>query len=219
MGYLLDLLDETSLKNQQDVVRNERRQRYDNVPYGKDRFALAEALYPEGHPYRYMTIGRHEDLEAASVDDVKGFFREWYVPSNATLTLAGDFELADAKALVTKWFGSYPKLAKPQHKPVAMPELAATVRKEVDDGFARLTRIHYAWHSPPLFTDADFELDVVATVLGAVPVPTITGIRTDPESAASIVPYAQVTLPGVGVSAMQLPDRLAMSAVTPAGGE
>lgn len=167
MGYLLDLLDAASLKNQQDVVRNERRQRYDNVPYGRERFVVAETLYPEGHPYRYMTIGRHEDLEAASVDDVKGFFREWYVPSNATLTLAGDFELADAKALVTKWFGSYPKLAKPQHKPVAAPELAATVRKEVDDGFARLTRIHYAWHTPPLFTDSDFELDVVATVLGA----------------------------------------------------
>ena len=167
MGYLLDLLDEASLKNQQEVVRNERRQRYDNVPYGRDRFAVAEALYPEGHPYRYLTIGRHEDLETAAIEDVKGFFRQWYVPSNATLTLAGDFEIAKAKELVTKWFGSFPKTTKPTRKHPEMPALAATVRKDIDDPFARLTRIHYAWHSPPLFSDADFELDVVATVLGA----------------------------------------------------
>ena len=167
MGYLLDLLDEASLENQNEVVRNERRQRYDNVPYGRDRFAVAEALYPEGHPYRYLTIGRHEDLEGAAIEDVKNFFRQWYVPSNATLTLAGDFEVAKAKELVNKWFGGFPKLAKPGRATVAMPALAATVRKDVDDPFARLTRIHYAWHSPPIFSDADFELDVVSTVLGA----------------------------------------------------
>lgn len=167
MGYLLDLLDETSLKNQQDVVRNERRQRYDNVPYGKDRFAVAEALYPEGHPYRYLTIGRHEDLEAASVDDVKAFFKQWYVPSNATLTLAGDFQIADAKQLVTKWFGGFPKLQRPQHPKVTQPALAANVRKELDDPFARLYRIHYAWHTPPIFSDAEYQLDVAAEVLGA----------------------------------------------------
>jgi len=167
MGYLLDLLDEASLKNQQEVVRNERRQRYDNVPYGRDRFAVAEALYPEGHPYRYLTIGRHEDLEGAAIEDVKNFFRQWYVPSNATLTLAGDFEIAKAKELVTKWFGGFPKIARPARKSATIPVLAATVRKDVDDPFARLTRIHYAWHSPQLFSDADFELDVVATVLGA----------------------------------------------------
>ncbi len=167
MGYLLDLLDEASLKNQQDVVRNERRQRYDNVPYGRDRFAVAEALYPEGHPYRFLTIGRHEDLETASVEDVKGFFRQWYVPSNATLTLAGDFQLPQAKELVQKWFGSFPKIAEPVRTTVAMPELKANVRKDLDDPFARLVRIHYAWHSPKIMSDEDFELDVVSTVLGA----------------------------------------------------
>jgi zinc protease len=167
MGYLLDLLDETSLKNQQDVVRNERRQRYDNVPYGKDRFAVAEALYPEGHPYRYLTIGRHEDLEAAGVEDVKAFFKQWYVPANATLTLAGDFEIATAKQLVEKWFGGFPRLTRPAHPKVATPALTANVRKEIDDPFARLYRIHYAWHTPPIFSDADFELDVVAQALGA----------------------------------------------------
>ena len=167
MGYLLDLLDETSLKNQQEVVRNERRQRYDNVPYGRDRFAVAEALYPEGHPYRFLTIGRHEDLETANVEDVKSFFRQWYVPSNATLTLAGDFQLAQGKELVQKWFGSFPKITEPPRTVVPMPELKATVRKEIDDTFARLVRIHYAWHSPKIMSDEDFELDVVSTVLGS----------------------------------------------------
>ncbi len=167
MGYLLDLLDETSLKNQQEVVRNERRQRYDNVPYGKDRFAVAEALYPEGHPYRYLTIGRHEDLEGANIEDVKSFFKQWYVPSNATLTLAGDFQIDAAKQLVQKWFGAFPKIAKPAHPKVQQPALTANVRKEIDDPFARLYRVHYAWHTPPMFSDADFDLDVVSQVLGA----------------------------------------------------
>jgi zinc protease len=167
MGYLLDLLDETSLKNQQEVVRNERRQRYDNVPYGKDRFAVAEALYPEGHPYRYLTIGRHEDLETANIEDVKSFFKQWYVPSNATLTLAGDFQIDAAKQLVQKWFGAFPKIAKPTHSKVQQPVLTANVRKEIDDPFARLYRVHYAWHTPPMFSDADFDLDVVSQVLGA----------------------------------------------------
>ncbi len=160
MGYLLDTLNEASLQNQQEVVRNERRQRYDNVPYGRDRFAVAAALYPEGHPYRYMTIGRHEDLEVASVEDVKGFFHQWYVPSNATLTLAGDFEVDKAMALVEKWFGSFPAIPRPQRTKITAPQT-------IDDSFARLPRIHYAWHTPAVLSDADFELDVIAGVLGA----------------------------------------------------
>ncbi len=80
MGYLPDAITEKSLANQRDVVRNERRQSYDNVPFGKDAFATAAALYPEGHPYRYLTIGLHEDVEGGSLDDVKGFFRKWYAP-------------------------------------------------------------------------------------------------------------------------------------------
>ncbi|HEY8375506.1 MAG TPA: pitrilysin family protein [Nannocystis sp.] len=167
MGYMLDTLTEQSLANQRDVVRNERRQRYDNVPYGKERFAVAEALYPEGHPYRYLTIGRHEDLEAASIDDVQAFFRKWYAPSNATLTIAGDFEPAQARALVEKWFGSFPALPKPQHAQVPAPQLQQTVRQEIEDSFARLYRIHYAWHSPPRLGGGDIELEVLADVLAA----------------------------------------------------
>jgi zinc protease len=167
MGYMLALLNDKSLANQIDVVRNERRQRYDNVPYGLERFAVAAALYPEGHPYRYLTIGRHEDLENASLDDVIGFFQTWYVPSNATLTLAGDFEIAEAKALVDKWFGSFPTLAKPGHVSVPAPVLSKTVRTELKDPFARLERLHYVWHSPAVLAPGDLELGAAASVLGS----------------------------------------------------
>ena len=167
MGYMLDLLNEKSLANQIDVVRNERRQRYDNVPYGAERFAVHAALYPEGHPYRYLTIGKHEDLENASVEDVRAFFQKWYVPSNATLVIAGDIELDDAKALVQKWFGAFPKLPKPEHVAVPAPTLAADVTVEVEDGFARLPRMHWVWHSPAMLAEGDLELDVVAAALGS----------------------------------------------------
>ncbi|KIG16725.1 zinc protease [Enhygromyxa salina] len=167
MGYLLALLNEASLENQIDVVRNERRQRYDNVPYGLERFAVAAALYPEGHPYRYLTIGRHEDLENATLDDVSNFFKRWYVPSNATLVLAGDFEIDEAKALVDKWFGSFPKLPKPAHTVVPAPELKQNVRTELEDPFARLTRMHFVWHSPANLAEGDLELDVAAAALGS----------------------------------------------------
>jgi zinc protease len=167
MGYMLDLLNEKSLANQIDVVRNERRQRYDNVPYGRERFAIAAALYPEGHPYRYLTIGRHEDLEAASLADVVEFFQKWYVPANATLTLAGDFEIDEAKALVDKWFGSFPTLPKPARVTVPAPKLSATVRTEIEDPFARLERVHLVWHSPAMLGPNDLELDVVAAALGS----------------------------------------------------
>ena len=126
MSHLLELLTQKSLDNQIEVVRNERRQRYDNVPYGKARFALYEALYPEGHPYRYLTIGKHEDLVAASVDDVKNFFKTWYVPANATLTVAGDFDVPAAKALVEKWFGKFPKSVKPTPISIPAPTIKAS---------------------------------------------------------------------------------------------
>ncbi len=164
MGYLLPLLNQKSLNNQIEVVRNERRQNYDNVPYGKTRFALSAGLYPEGHPYRYLTIGKHEDLESATLDDVIGFYKEWYMPANATLCLAGDFDTAEAKALVNKWFGSFPKTTKPAHKKPAMPDIQVP-RQEITDDFAKLRRIEWAWHTPGNFAPGDAELDIVASAL------------------------------------------------------
>jgi zinc protease len=165
MGWLLDLITKKSLDNQISVVRNERRQRYDNMPYGKALFAEYAALYPEGHPYRYLTIGKHEDLEAASLEDVKGFFKTWYIPANATLAISGDFEMATGKQLVEKWFGKLPASAKPTVNPVAAPRIKATEVVVTDDSLAKLTQVIFAWHSPANYSDGDAELDILADAL------------------------------------------------------
>jgi predicted Zn-dependent peptidase len=164
MGFLLDNLTKKSLDNQIDVVRNERRQSYDNRPYGKALFATAAGLYPEGHPYRYMTIGKHEDLVAASVEDVKNFFRTWYVPANATLCVAGDFDVPEAKAAVDKWFGAFPKSQKPKPIPVPAPTIKSS-ETVVSDDFAKLRQIKFTWHSPANFAEGDAELDIAANAL------------------------------------------------------
>lgn len=166
MGYMLPLLNEKSLANQREVVRNERRQRVDNVPYGKSYMRALELLYPEGHPYRYSVIGRHEDLAGASAEDVRTFFQKWYVPANATLVLAGDFDEAEAKKLVEKWFGSFPASTKPIHRDVPPPVITKVARETLNDGFARLRRIHYAWIGPKYYAPGDADLDILASALG-----------------------------------------------------
>ncbi len=165
MSHLLELLTPESLHNQIDVVRNEKRQRYDNRPYTKALFAEYAALYPEGHPYRYLTIGKHEDLVGASIDDVKKFFRTWYVPANATIAIVGDFDPKTARDLVTKWFGTFPTSRKPTVLHVPAPTVAAKTIEVTDDQFAKLGQITFAWHSPANFGDGDAELDIVGAAL------------------------------------------------------
>jgi predicted Zn-dependent peptidase len=165
MGYLLPAITEKSFRNQVDVVRNERRQGVDTQPESLAYLARLAAAYPEGHPYRYSVIGRHEDLEAASVDDVKTFFKTWYVPANATLLIAGDFEVDAAKAMVERWFGGFPRSEKPKRRPVATPFVAKTQRLTVDDPNTNLTSISWAWVTPAYFAPGDAELDALAHVL------------------------------------------------------
>jgi predicted Zn-dependent peptidase len=167
LGFLLPMLTDKSLANQRDVVRNERRQRYDNVPFGKERFATNAALFPEGHPYRYLTIGRHEDIEHASVDDVRAFWTRWYTPSNATLAIVGDVNVDAARALVNKWFGGLRKAPKPPATTLPAPQLTKDIRVDVDDPFARLGRVRWAWHAPKALDDDDLDLSFLADVLGA----------------------------------------------------
>src|SRR6266542_1600457 len=127
MGFLLDTLTKEKLDNQRDVVRNERRQRYDNAPYGMAYKALAENLYPPNHPYHHLAIGEHADLEAASLEDVRAFFKKWYVPSNASLAIAGDVDPEQVKALVQKYFGSLPSPKGPAPARTVPPLPALTV--------------------------------------------------------------------------------------------
>ena len=164
MGHMLGLLDRKALDNQIDVVRNERRQNYDNRPYRKALFAIYAALYPEGHPYRYLTIGKHEDLTAASVDDVKNFFKTWYVPSNATVAIVGDIDIAATKKLVDKWFASFPSSTRPTEKKVPAPAAKPTT-VAVEDSFAKQRQATFVWHSPANFADGDAELSIAADAL------------------------------------------------------
>ena len=164
MGWLLPALTQEKLDNQKDVVRNERRQRYENPPYGEARVWLMEALYPESHPYHIPTIGRHEDIEAATLEDVSDFFRTWYVPNNATLVVAGDFDPAEARGLVQATFGDVARGADPTQAAADAVTLDAevVVRKEKT---VPLAKVWMAWHTPPFLTDEDAALDVVASAL------------------------------------------------------
>lgn len=167
LGTLLSHVNEESLKNQRDVVRNERRQRVDNVPYGSSRMALFSALYPEGHPFRYQVIGKHEDIEGASLVDVKAFFRKWYAPANVTLALAGDVDEATARALVDKWFGSFLSPPKPVKQPFPVVALSKNERLEIKDRFAKLVRLQWTWHGAAQYSPDDPDLGVVGDALGA----------------------------------------------------
>ena len=165
MGYLLPALTQEKFETQREVVLNERRQNYENRPYGLVPMALTAALHPPGHPYHWVTIGDPDDLRAAGLDDVKAFFATWYHPANASLAVAGDVRAADAFAEVRRHFEEIP--GGPPPPPPAVPD-------EPDpDGERRLLlvdrvelpRLYLAWRTPPVFAAGDAELDLLAEVL------------------------------------------------------
>jgi zinc protease len=164
MGYFLPALELPRLVGQKRVVRSERRQRYENAPYGADRFAVSEALWPEGHPHRHLTIGRHEDIEATSLERIASFYRTWYVPANATLVIAGGVEPGHARARAEHWFGSFPASQRPVRPTPPRPP-SRDHRGRVEDRFAALARIHRAWHAPGVDEPGEIELDLLAATL------------------------------------------------------
>ena len=166
MGYLLEKVDQAALSNQQDVVRNERRQSVENQPYGLAEEAVVQALFPKGHPYYGYVIGSHEDIQAAQLDDVQRFFRQYYAPNNATMAIVGDIDVAQTKKLVEKYFGTLkrgPAVPAPKAEPVRITaERRLTVPSRVE-----LPRVYMAWLTPPIFKAGDAEADITATILGA----------------------------------------------------
>ena len=165
LGYMIDEVDSVALANQQDVVRNERRQSIENRPYGIVDEAIYRELFPAGHPYRPLVMGSHADIQSIKLADVKAFARRYYRPNNATLVLAGDFDPARAKALVQKYFGPLqPGEAVPEVK-VAQPKITAERRITVTDRI-ELPRLTMAWHTPAVFQPGDAELDVASHILG-----------------------------------------------------
>jgi zinc protease len=165
MGYLLEKVDQAALSNQQDVVRNERRQSVENQPYGIAEEVLVQTLFPKGHPYYGNVIGSHEDIQAAKLEDVRRFFRQYYAPNNASLAIAGDFDPAATKALIQKYFGTLRRgPAVPPIKTVTPPITAE--RRVVVPSRVELPRVYLAWITSPIFKPGDADADIAATILG-----------------------------------------------------
>lgn len=166
MGYLLGAVTQETLDNQRSVVQNEKRQG-DNQPYGLVEYEQLENLYPVGHPYHHSTIGSMADLDSASLADVKAWFTDHYGPNNAVLVLAGDVDLATAKAKVAKWFGAIPAGPKVQPVSAPVPTLPAPVAKTIKDEVAT-TRIYRMWAIPGYDNPAYLPLQIGAVILGGL---------------------------------------------------
>ncbi|MEP6787949.1 MAG: pitrilysin family protein, partial [Acidobacteriota bacterium] len=167
MGNLLDAMSQEKLDNQRDVVKNERRFRVDNVPYGTMGERIGDIMYPEGHPYHWSVIGSMADLSAASLDDVKSFFRQYYVPGNTVLVLSGDFDEKQAKTWIQKYFGVIKAGAAINRPSPAQPQLTSIIRKNYEDPFAQLPRIALVWPGVRQYAADEAALDILASVLSA----------------------------------------------------
>jgi zinc protease len=165
MGYLPDKLDQANLSNQQDVVRNERRQSLENAPYGVVEEGLFHQIFPKEHPYYGEVIGSHLDVQSAKLEDVRNFFKLYYAPNNASLAVVGDFDPEKARELVEKYFGplkrgeEVPKIK--AHTPPITSERRATIQDNV-----QLPRVYMGWLTSPIFKPGDAEADLAATILG-----------------------------------------------------
>jgi zinc protease len=165
MGFLLDTLTQERLANQIDVVRKERQQSIENVPYGTAQERFFQLLFPAPHPYHGVVIGSHEDLANATLDDVQSFFRTYYPPNNATLVIVGDFEPGAVKSLVEKYFGPIPKAAEPPGL-VIKTETIPSERREALTDEVELPLVSFGWLTSRPFEAGDAELTLGASILG-----------------------------------------------------
>ncbi|MFH1700650.1 MAG: pitrilysin family protein [Candidatus Zixiibacteriota bacterium] len=164
MGYLLDALTQERMDTQKDVVKNEKRQGVDNQPYGRADEIMSGMLFPHGHSYSWTVIGSLEDLSSAALEDAKEFFRMYYVPNNASLCIAGDFDQDKAKALVEKYFAPIPPGPPIERLKLSIPGLDGEKRTVYEDK-VQLPRLYLAWHTPPHYAPDDAELDVIGSAL------------------------------------------------------
>jgi zinc protease len=186
MGFLLDSLDLAKLNAQRDIVKNERRQGVDNRPYGRAGEILAQATYPSSHPYSWDVIGSMADLTAASEEDVKSFFRLYYAPNNAFLAIVGDFDPAQAKTWVQKYFGEFPR-GKAISRPTAAPVTLNAERRLVYEDRVQVPRLYIQWPSVGEANDDRFALDVLGSILAGPRTARLTkALVYDKPSAASV---------------------------------
>ena len=165
MGYMINTVTKKSFAIQQNVVQNEKRQGVDNRPYGHTSDVLSKALYPKDHPYNWQVIGEMEDLFNATVEDVKGFHKKFYVPNNATIVLAGDFEIEEAKKLVEKYYGEIPRgeeLTDPKPQHVTLDQ---TKKLYHEDNFARAPQLTMVWPTTEQFSNDSYALQYLAQLL------------------------------------------------------
>jgi len=165
MGFLRNTITQKTFAIQQNVVQNEKRQSVDNAPYGFTGEVVAKNLYPKGHPYSWTVIGEMADLANATLEDVKDFHSRFYVPNNATLVLAGDFEVAQAKALIEKYFGEIPggaEVKDPEPVPVTLEQ---TLKLYHEDNFARAPQFRMAWPTVEQFSDDSYALSYLGQIL------------------------------------------------------
>ncbi len=166
MGHLLAAMSPATVDGQRDVVKNERRQSYDNRPYGLADQVITEALYPASHPYSWPVIGYMDHLSAASYEDVEQFFRRYYVPNNASLAIAGDIDPAEARRLAEKWFGDLPAGA-PVEPLRAEPPVVAEPRRLMLEDRVQLPRLYLTWITPAALQEGDAALTALSRVLAA----------------------------------------------------
>jgi zinc protease len=186
MGYLLDKLDEAKFIAQRDIVQNERRQGIDNQPYGRAFEILTSAMYPEANPYSWPVVGYMSDLQKATVDDVKNFFRLYYAPSNATIAIVGDFNKSQAKAWITKYFSDLPKGAAITRPTVTAPVLTSEKRLVFEDR-VQVPRLYLSW--PAVGDDSDDEraLEYLTQILSGARTARLTkALVYDQQSASSV---------------------------------
>ena len=166
MDGLDGAMTQEKLDLQRDVVRNERRQSGEDTPYGVAWLEMPTMLYPATHPYGHSVIGTHEDLQAATVEDVVGFFNQWYVPNNAGLVVAGDFEPDEIKPVIESYFGSLERVELPERTPPEQPTRPVKPLLELTDQ-VKTPKTHLLWHTPAALTPGDAAMDVLSSVLAS----------------------------------------------------
>ena len=189
MGWLLPTMTEEKVDLQRDVVKNERRQSYENQPYGLARETILAMLFPPGHPYHWPTIGSMADLSAASLDDVKSFFRRYYAPNNASLVVAGDVKTADVMRLAREYFGDIPR-GEPVTRSTAAPFTLAHDTTGVLEDRVQLPRLYYVWPTVKEYAPDDAALDLLAYLLAGEKNSRLTQtLIHDEQVASSVIAY------------------------------
>ena len=186
MGFLLEKLDEAKFIAQRDIVQNERRQGIDNQPYGRSFEIVTSQILPPSNPYSWPVVGYMSDLQAATVDDVKEFFRVYYAPNNATIAIVGDFDPARARAWVTKYFGEL-KRGAPIVRPKVTPEALPAEKRVAFEDRVQVPRLYLAWPTVGMDSDDDNVLDIIAAILAGPRTARLTkDLVFDTQSAANV---------------------------------